>query len=100
MIISKLLALIKKWQTEELQILQKKANDYANGNVFSNFEKTAVMCDVKPEKVFQMLLGIKLCRMVELSSGKEAKNESQTDTLLDMANYAKLYRAYLEKDNG
>jgi hypothetical protein len=28
---------------------------------------------------------------------KEAKNESMDDTLMDMANYAKLYRAYLKE---
>ena len=92
-----LISFVEKSQVQELQVLKNKANDYANTDVFSNFMKTAAIVGLEPDKVFQMLLAVKLCRIVELTSGKEAKNESLDDTMLDMANYAKLYRAYLSE---
>ena len=93
------ISFIETTQQQEIQVLKNKANDYANQDIFSNFKKTADMIGLEPDKVFQMLLAIKLCRIVELTSGKEAKNESLDDTMLDMANYAKLYRGYLKSEN-
>lgn len=91
--------LINEWQVQEKETLKKKANDYAGDDCLSNFKKSALICSVSPEKVFEIMLAIKLCRIVELSGGKVAKNESMDDTLMDMANYAKLYRAYLMEKN-
>jgi hypothetical protein len=86
---------VKKWQEQSLQILNKKAHDYASEDMLSNFKKTAEMCKVTPEKVFEIMLCIKICRIVELQGGKTAQNESLDDTLMDLANYATLNRAYL-----
>lgn len=99
MTIHEFMKLIDKWQIEEKEVLQKKANDYASDDMLSNFKKTANMTGLTPEKVFEVMLAVKMCRIIELSTGKIAKNESQEDTLMDMANYAKLYRAYLKEKN-
>jgi hypothetical protein len=40
-------------------------------------------------------MAVKFARLKELLSGKEAKNESITDTLTDLANYADLMNIYL-----
>jgi len=100
--ITELLTFIKTTQQQELSVLEAKANDYANTNIFSNFEQTAIMCQLPVDKVFQVMCGIKFCRIVELTSGKTPKFESIDDTLLDFSNYIKLYRAYLtnKENNG
>jgi len=59
------------------------------------------MCNLTTEKVFEVMMCIKMCRLVELQGGKEAKNESLDDTLMDLGNYATLNRAFLnEKAEG
>jgi hypothetical protein len=94
-------SLVKGWQEQSMRVLERKSNDYANASdCLSNFKKSAQMCNTTPEKVFEVMMSIKICRLVELLDGKEVKNESVDDTLLDLSNYATLCRAYLyEKQN-
>ena len=88
--------LVEVWNKESINVLESKAHDYARtGEVFNNFIKTSQMCNIQPEKVFQVMLSIKLCRLVELLDGKTAKCESLSDTLGDAVNYLQLCRAYL-----
>ena len=93
-------SLVESWQKNELEVLDRKAHDYATGkDSLSNFKDTALMADIPVEKVFMTILGIKMCRLRELTGGKQAKNESVSDTLMDMKNYLSLFQAYLYEKN-
>ena len=86
-----------KFNEECLSLLMKKANDYASDtDCLSNFKKIASVCDIPVEKVFLMFLTVKIARLVELTT-KPNQNESKTDSLKDIANYANLYHLYLEE---
>jgi len=75
--------------------LNKKGNDYASDeNAFSNFTNTAVICQIPVEKVFVVMMTIKINRIVELV-GKPATNESMLDSVKDLAGYAALLDNYL-----
>lgn len=77
------------------ETVRSKAQDYADmGNVFSNFEGSAKLSNVSVEQTFQVLIGVKVERLRQLTSGKEANHESIEDTLIDLANYAALWLAY------
>lgn len=87
--------LAKKFYEDAISILMMKANDYASdADCLSNFKKIALVCDVPVDKVFLQFLTVKIARLVELTT-KENKNESQIDSLIDIANYANLYHLYL-----
>jgi len=77
------------------ELHDKKAHDYAkDANRYSNFESAAEVADITPERVFLVMIGIKIARIRELLSGKEPLNESLDDTILDLAVYASIWRAY------
>ena len=77
------------------KVHDKKAHDYAkDANRYSNFESTAEVADISAERVFLVLIGIKIARIRELMSGKEPLNESLDDTILDLAVYASIWRTY------
>ena len=99
--ISEFKGLVEDWQKDSLKVLENKAHDYAGGStILSNFLKTANMCNIQPEKVFEVMLSIKMCRLVELLGGKTPRNESVSDTIDDSINYLYLCKAYLvEKAN-
>lgn len=72
-----------------------KAHDYAdNTDVYSNFRGAAKVANVSEEQVFQTLIGIKVERLRQLTSGKEPNHEGIEDTLLDLANYAALWLGF------
>lgn len=81
--------------------LDKKGNDYASDkNPFSNFTNTATVCQIPVEKVFTVMMCIKINRIVELI-GHPATNESILDSVKDLAGYAALLDNYLRsKENG
>lgn len=90
--------LAKEFFDKCLSTLTKKANDYAKDtDVFSNFKKIALVCDVPTEKTFLMFLTVKIARIVELLD-KEAKNESTEDSLMDLANYSCLMSMFLKEN--
>lgn len=74
----------------------KKNADYAHeGNPYSNFEEAAAYAGVSVDDVFNVLIGVKTARLIELfKSGKTPQNESVVDTLLDRAVYAALHASY------
>lgn len=75
-----------------------KNEDYAeDGNPYSNFEGTAGIAGCSVDKVFQVLIGIKMERLRQLTSGKEANFESLDDSILDLANYAALWKSWRAK---
>ena len=72
-----------------------KAHDYADdGDVFSNFTGAAKLANVPDEAAFQILIGVKVERLRQLTSGKEPNHEGIDDTLIDLANYAALWLAF------
>lgn len=74
----------------------RKNADYAHeGNPYSNFEEAAAYAGVTVDDVFNVLIGVKTARLVELlKSGKQPQNESVQDTLLDRAVYSALHASY------
>lgn len=87
-----------KLALDEMQrVHDKKRFDYSSElDAFSNFRFAAEFSNVPPEFTFEVLLGVKQARLINLMSGegKTPLNESILDTLLDRANYAALAYAY------
>lgn len=81
------------------EIHDKKRRDYsAKDNRYSNFEFAAKAAGVDTSKTFEVLIGIKQARLVELTQpGRVCYNEPIEDTLLDRAVYSVLAYAYFMK---
>lgn len=88
--------------TEEMrQILLKKGNDYANPNAPSNFELAGAICGLSAELNCLSLIATKVARLGVLLHGKEPKNESIHDSILDLANYTFLLSTIIKnKEHG
>lgn len=80
----------------------RKSHDYANdGDRFSNFKYAAMVSApfTDPvDRVFAVLIGIKLARIAELRKGKTPKNESLSDTFLDQSNYSTIWWNFFEEE--
>ncbi len=91
--------LSKLWETTWTNSNQdKKSEDYASeSNKYSNFERAAVIAswfDDPVDKVFAVLIGVKLARLAQLSENKkEPLNETVADTRLDLCTYTVLWMA-------
>lgn len=73
------------------EALSSKGNDYANEDRLSNFKLAGNICGLTPEQNCLSLIATKVARLgVLLKDGKRANNESISDSLLDLANYAVL----------
>jgi hypothetical protein len=104
---SEQLELIKKINEKGIELLKSKGHDYAGEDILKNFKEMNTMCNLLSVDVskiegihmFYVLLKIqRLCNL--LFSGKEAKNESIQDTLIDLRNYVDLLNCTLtEKSN-
>lgn len=72
-----------------------KSHDYAReDNPYANFDFAAELAArfTSPmDAVFATMVGIKLARLGELTSGKTPKHESIDDSFLDLANYVVLW---------
>jgi hypothetical protein len=80
-------------------IHSRKNHDYASeNNPFSNFERSGELASWfknSTDKSFAVLIGVKLARLAELTSGnKSANNESIDDSFLDLCTYCVLWMAY------
>lgn len=74
---------------------KKKADYSSKHNRWSNFETAAQLSGVTVHQTFEVLIGIKQARLVELSQpGRVCYNEPIEDTLLDRAVYSVLAYAY------
>ena len=91
-----------------IEILETKNQDYAvQQDGFSNFNFTGMVLDCAVEMgvvgthlAFIALIATKMARMMSLlGEGKKAKNETITDTCVDMANYAALWGGYILAGN-
>jgi len=82
------------------EIHDKKNEDYASDkDPFSNFSGVAEMTGLETDKVFQVMIGIKMERLKQLvGTGKVPNNESVDDTILDLANYAAIWLAYRKRE--
>jgi len=76
-----------------------KGNDYSNGDPFSAFKGSAILPGIEVEQVFLCLINLKMTRALNLAS-KPAKYEQLEDTLMDLAVYILLYRAYVDEREG
>jgi len=83
--------------------LNIKSHDYSEkDNRYSNFQSSAnyivkmgIVETVNPEISLNILIGVKIARLKELlTSGKVPKNESITDSLIDLINYRLLLEGY------
>lgn len=83
--------------TEEMrQILIQKGNDYASENAPTNFELAGAICGLSPQLNCLSLIATKVARLGVLLHGKEPKNESVHDSILDLANYAFLLHTIIK----
>lgn len=74
----------------------RKNEDYAqDGNPYSNFEFAANFAGVTVNQVFDVLIGVKQARLLNLTdSGKTPNHESIEDSQLDQAVYTALKASY------
>jgi hypothetical protein len=77
------------------ETLLSKSHDY--GKEFEVFEFAADYAQIDVEKVFMVMIAIKVARLRNLQ-GKQAKNESIADTLKDLAGYSIIYKSFLDKN--
>lgn len=83
-----------------LELVEKKSADYSNQDPHSSFKLVGQMLNLAPEKVILVMMATKVVRVDNLlSNNKQAKNESVTDSLLDLANYSGILDALI-KDQG
>ena len=89
---------------EMTETFKRKNADYAGqlaGGTYANFEYAAKVAEpfTDPvDRVFAVMIGIKLARLANLKRPDvQAKNESVGDSQLDLANYATIWAAW-EKD--
>jgi len=102
------LEFIEQINKQGIELLKSKGYDYADdGDVLKNFKQMnelmklleVDMTKIEGTHMFYILLKIqRLCNL--FFSGKEAKNESVSDTLIDLRNYTDLLNCTLkEKQN-
>lgn len=75
---------------EMRKVMLGKGDDYANEDRLSNFRLAGNICGVTPELNCLNLIATKVARLGVLLQGKEPKNESVQDSILDLSNYAVL----------
>ncbi len=85
--------------SKQLELLKAKSNDYANEDILSNFKLAGKSIGLTPEQQCLSLIATKVVRLGELFKGKEPKNESINDSLIDLANYTFLL-SLIVKENG
>lgn len=81
-------------------IHDKKKADYSNPlDRFSNFTYAGKAAGIPAQYTFEVLIGVKQARLIELMQpGRKANNESVEDTLLDRAIYCTLAYAHWIRD--
>lgn len=83
----------------ELRVtLQGKNHDYTTTDEFSNFTEAAKLPGLLPFDVMLGQLGIKYSRLLGLNHSGEPEFESFRDSLIDLAGYAVIAAAWLDKE--
>lgn len=75
---------------EMRKVMLGKGDDYANEDRLSNFRLAGNICGITPELNCLNLIATKVARLGVLLQGKEPKNESVQDSILDLSNYSVL----------
>lgn len=92
---------IQKEAERMVTLLAGKNKDYTTTDEFSNFREAAEFSGLLPEDVIMGQLGIKVSRIKGLTfegwRDAEAVNESLKDSFRDLAGYALIAAAWLEK---
>lgn len=78
------------------EIMQSKGDDYAGEDRLSNFKLVAQIVGITPEQVALVFIATKAVRLGELLRGKEPKNESVEDSILDGSLYNALMAMILK----
>ena len=81
---------------EMRKIMLGKGDDYANEDRLSNFKLAGNICGITPELNCLNLIATKVARLGVLLQGKEPKNESVQDSVLDLSNYAVLLNMIID----
>ena len=94
----------ERFYSKSLEIIKAKNADYTgdNENPFANFENTGTCGGGTVEQGFLFRMTDKMMRIssfVKLDN-LQVKDESVTDTLRDLANYACLLAGYIESKKG
>ena len=80
-----------KYVNKMRQVLLNKGDDYANADRLSNFKLAGLIAGGNAKTNCLNLIATKVARLgVLLNSNDEPKNESVSDSILDLANYAML----------
>lgn len=95
-----LIDFFEKTTTRMVDTMKKKNADYGGAvpDPFSNFVQVETLGIATAEQGFLTRMTDKLCRVASFAKNGElqVKDESVSDTLLDLANYSLLMMAYLE----
>lgn len=88
---------LESFYTQGMALIHSKNADYAGeADPWANF-RSANIVGVSPERAILVRMLDKMCRISNLlDSPAQVKDESVTDTLLDVANYANLLHALLK----
>lgn len=98
------LELIEQINNKTIELLKSKGHDYAGEDILKNFKQMnslIKLLEVDTNKVegihmFYILLKIqRICNLI--FSNKQGKNESISDTLLDLRNYVDLLNCTLKE---
>lgn len=86
---------------KDLDIVKRKNSDYADGqDPFQNFRMVESMGLCSVEVGILVRMSDKMQRISNLLSREaQVKDESISDTLSDLRNYANILQVYLERDN-
>lgn len=100
------LKFIESINEKGIDLLKSKGHDYAGVDVLKNFKQMHQLMSLleidtsKIEGVHMFYIVLKIQRLCNLLfSNKVAKNESISDTLIDLRNYTDLLNCTLEEKN-
>lgn len=98
------LALVEEINKKGIELMKSKGHDYAGVDILKNFKEMHQMCSLlgidlsRLEGVHMFYILLKIQRLSNLIfSGKDAKNESIQDTLIDLRNYVDLLNCTLNE---
>jgi hypothetical protein len=83
---------IQDSQNYRLDLLTQKSKDYGRGDMFEAFDKVASITNLPVNKVFEVMLALKVVRICNTNS--DANFESKLDSITDLIGYAELNLAY------
>lgn len=94
--LEKQIAHFEKMTRKMAEIMLSKGDDYATEDRLSNFKYAGNICGLSAEQNCLSLIATKVARLGVLLNGKTPKNESISDSIIDLANYAMLLSMIVE----